>query len=66
MKIPWFAFVLLASTLAGSRAQVAGTSAQATVNPTGTALPALCAQLNCETIFWEKWLTHLVFGFDGR
>jgi hypothetical protein len=22
-----------------------------------------CAQLNCETKFWEKWLTH--FGFGG-
>jgi hypothetical protein len=28
--------------------------------------PTVCAQLNCETIFWEKWLTHLVFGFDGQ
>jgi hypothetical protein len=27
---------------------------------------AVCAQLNCETIFLEKWLTHLVFGFDGQ
>jgi sugar lactone lactonase YvrE len=40
MKIPWFAFVLLASTVAGSRAQVAGTSAQATVNLAGADLPA--------------------------
>jgi len=26
----------------------------------------MCALVNCETIFSEKWLTHLVFGFDGR
>jgi hypothetical protein len=27
---------------------------------------ALWVQVNCETIFLEKWLTHLRFGFDGR
>ncbi|MGD0252367.1 MAG: hypothetical protein ABSC01_06680, partial [Verrucomicrobiota bacterium] len=26
----------------------------------------LCAQLNCETNILEKWLTHLVSGFDGQ
>jgi hypothetical protein len=58
MKIPWFAFVLLASTLAGSRAQVAGTSAQATVNPAGTALPAPTAYAvvsrDAHSRVWER------------
>ena len=26
----------------------------------------LCDLVNCETIFSEKWLTHLVSGFGGQ
>ena len=26
----------------------------------------MCDLVNCETIFFGKWLTHLVFGFDGQ
>jgi hypothetical protein len=58
MKIPWFAIVLLASTVAGSRAQVAGTNAQATVNPDGPALPAPTAYAvvsrDAHSRVWER------------